>query len=60
MACAYANEPTNENLEAALEACLPLCEMIARRFSGHGVETEDLKQVAAMAAVSALCGLTTW
>lgn len=35
------------------EQYLPLCRAIARRYSGRGVETEDLEQVAAMALVKA-------
>lgn len=53
-ACAYALAPSESTLEAAVEAVMPLCELIARRFSGRGVEYEDLRQVAAMAAVTAL------
>ena len=45
---------SQEALEAAAEACLPLCAAIARRFSGRGAEEEDLRQVAAMACVKAL------
>lgn len=41
-------------MEAAAEACLPLCAAIARRFSGRGADEEDLKQVAAMACMKAL------
>lgn len=53
-ACAYFRAPSEETLNAALEEALPLCALIARRFSGRGVEYEDLYQVAAMACVSAL------
>ena len=53
---AYALSPTEENLEAATMAALPLCHAIAARFSGRGIETEDLRQVAAVALVSALKG----
>lgn len=56
LACSYALSPTEGNLEAALEETLPLCALIARRFSGRGIEYEDLYQVAAMACVSALKG----
>lgn len=55
-ACQYAAEQTQAALDAALETALPLCALIARRFSGRGVEYEDLYQVAAMACVSALRG----
>jgi len=54
MACAYYEAPSEKTLNAALEEALPLCGLIARRFSGRGVEYEDLYQVAAMACVSAL------
>lgn len=54
LACEYALSPTEDNLQAALEAALPLCALIARRFSGRGIEYEDLYQVASMACVSAL------
>ena len=56
MACRYALAPTDENLNAALESVLSLCHLIARRFTGRGVDYEDLCQVAAMAAVDALRG----
>ena len=53
-ACAYYRSPSEDTMNAALEEALPLCALIARRFSGRGVEYEDLYQVAAMACVSAL------
>ena len=53
-ACAYYQSPSEETLNAALEEALPLCSLIARRFSGRGLEYEDLYQVAAMACVGAL------
>jgi RNA polymerase sigma-B factor len=53
---AYALEPGEEKLEAATMASLPLCYAIAARFTGRGVEVDDLRQVAAMALVSALKG----
>lgn len=37
-----------------VEGYLPLSRRIARRFAGHGVETEDLEQVAAMALMKAI------
>ena len=37
-----------------VEGYLPLSRMIARRFAGHGVEQEDLEQVAAMALMKAI------
>ena len=57
-ACAYALNPSDVTMEAALISVTPLCELIARRFSGRGVEYEDLRQVALMAAVAALKGFT--
>lgn len=53
-AMTYALNPSEENLNAAVMASLPLCHTIAGRFSGRGIETEDLRQVAAMALVEAL------
>lgn len=54
LACQYAAEGGEEALHAALSAALPLCALIARRFTGRGVEYEDLYQVASMACVGAL------
>ena len=54
LACAYAKAPSEAGLHAALEAALPLCALIARRFSGRGVEYEDLFQVASLACVQAI------
>lgn len=51
---AFYRSRSQEALEAAAEACLPLCAAIARRFSGRGADEEDLRQVAAMACVKAL------
>ncbi len=56
LACEYAKQPTDEMLNAAVDAALPLCALIARRFSGRGVDDEDLYQVASMALVAALRG----
>lgn len=53
-ACAYALSPTQAHLDAALAEALPLCALIARRFSGRGIEYEDLLQVASFACVEAL------
>lgn len=50
----YAQSPTPELMAKLVEGCLPLCRHIARRFSGQGVETEDLEQVAAMALMKAI------
>ena len=37
-----------------VEAHMYLADMVARRYAGKGVETEDLRQVAAMALIGAL------
>lgn len=50
----YAIAPTPEDMEKLVEAFLPLSHGIARRFAGHGVELEDLQQVAAMALMKAI------
>lgn len=50
----YANNPSDNSLNDAVEAGLPLAYAIAVRFRGRGIELEDLKQVAAMALVEAL------
>ena len=50
----YALSPTPELMAQLVEGCLPLCRHIARRFSGQGVETEDLEQVAAIALMKAI------
>ncbi|NLB38994.1 MAG: sigma-70 family RNA polymerase sigma factor [Clostridiales bacterium] len=50
----YALDKNQESLDKAIQAALPLSYAIAARFSGRGIETEDLRQVAAMALVSAL------
>ena len=54
LACLYAREKTEERLEEALNASLPLCALIARRFSHRGGEYDDLYQTACMACVQAL------
>ena len=54
LACRYALSPTEENLRKALEAALPLCALIARRFSHRGVEYDDLYQTACLACTGAL------
>ncbi len=53
---AYALDPGEEKLETATKAALPLSYAIAARFVGRGIELEDLRQVAAMALISALKG----
>ena len=52
----YAQEKTKESLDEAVSVALPLCNAIAVRFTGRGIELEDLRQVAAMALVNALNG----
>ena len=54
LACRFARARTEEALNLALEEALPLCAMAARRFSGRGVEYEDLYQVACLACVAAI------
>ena len=56
LACLYARERTEARLEEALDAALPLCALIARRFSRRGVEYDDLFQTACLACVQALRG----
>lgn len=50
----YAASPDPAVLDRLVEGYLPLCQAIARRFAGHGVEADDLQQVAAMALVKAI------
>lgn len=52
----YALTQTPEAMEEAVKVALPLCNAIAARFTGRGIELEDLRQVAAMALVNALNG----
>ncbi len=52
----YSLEQTKEALDDAVDVALPLCNAIAARFTGRGIELEDLRQVAAMALVNALKG----
>ncbi len=54
LACAYARAPSRDGLEAALTQALPLCALIARRFTGRGAEYEDLYQTLSLACVAAL------
>ena len=56
LACEFALSRTDEALNAALDACLPLCALIARRFLSRGAEYDDLYQVACLACVNALKG----
>ena len=55
-ACRYAGAPTQTALNQALEACLPLCALIARRFLNRGAEYDDLYQVACLSCVGAIKG----
>ena len=50
----YAQMPTPGLMSQLVEGYLPLSHAIARRFAGHGVELEDLQQVAAMALMKAI------
>ncbi|HSK68993.1 MAG TPA: sigma-70 family RNA polymerase sigma factor [Candidatus Limnocylindria bacterium] len=52
----YALDKTEETLDDAVRVAIPLCNAIAARFAGRGIELEDLRQVAAMALVNALNG----
>lgn len=51
---AYALNRDKALRDELLEAYLPLSRAVARKFSGRGVETEDLEQVAAIALMKAL------
>ena len=50
----YARMPSPGLMEQLVEGFLPLSHAIARRFMGHGVELDDLQQVAAMALMKAI------
>lgn len=50
----YVAQPTLENRDRLVEAHLYIAEIIARKFSGRGVEYDDLFQVAALALVRAV------
>lgn len=50
----YAQSPSPDTMSTLVEGYLPLSRAIARKFSGRGVETEDLEQVAAMALMKAI------
>ena len=54
LACQYALIPTEDHLNRALTACLPLCALIARRFLNRGAEYDDLYQAACLSCVNAL------
>ncbi len=49
----YVAHPTRENRDRVVEAHLYIASIIARRFSGRGVDYDDLYQVAALALVKA-------
>jgi len=50
----YARGRSPDVMAQLVEGYLPLSHGIARRFAGHGVELEDLQQVAAMALMKAI------
>ena len=50
----YAAAPSPAVMAKLVEGYLPLSRAIARKFSGRGVEQEDLEQVAGMALLKAL------
>ena len=50
----YTTSRSKELRDSLFEAFLPMARSVARRFSGRGVEIEDLEQVAAMALLKAL------
>lgn len=50
----YAASPSLENRDRLVEAHLYIAEIIARKFSGRGVDYDDLYQVAALALVRAV------
>jgi RNA polymerase sigma-B factor len=51
---AYRQAPEPELMEQLVEGYLPLARQIARRFSGRGVELEDLEQVASIGLMKAI------
>ena len=50
----YAKERGRADRDALAESYLPLARAVAARFTGRGIEREDLEQVAALALLSAL------
>ena len=54
LAAEYARRRTPELRDAAVEAYLPAARSVARKFTGRGVDEDDLFQVASLAMVKAL------
>ncbi|MDD2647602.1 MAG: sigma-70 family RNA polymerase sigma factor [Eubacteriales bacterium] len=52
-AAEYSREPDKQKLDGLVEMALPLAERVARQFSGRGIETEDLFQIASIALMQA-------
>ncbi len=50
----YRQEPRQDLMAQLVEGYLPLARQIARRFSGRGVELEDLEQVASIGLMKAI------
>lgn len=50
----YARSPSPELMARLVEGYLPLSAAVARKFTGRGVELDDLEQVAAMALMKAI------
>ena len=50
----YAQSPSPDVMEQLVEGYLPLSRAIARKFTGRGVEQDDLEQVAAIALMKAI------
>lgn len=50
----YAQSPSPDLMEQLVEGYLPLSRAIARKFTGRGVEQDDLEQVAAIALMKAI------
>ena len=50
----YARRPSPELMARLVEGYLPLSAAVARKFTGRGVELDDLEQVAAMALMKAI------
>ena len=54
LAAEYARRRTPELRDAAVEAYLPAARSVARKFTGRGVDEDDLFQVASLVMVKAL------